>query len=254
MNLNLDLKIANNYKNNSQVARIITEDWVLNQVFCPNCGGRIDGYENNKPVADFYCKKCIEDFELKSKKGKIGKTISAGAYSKMIERINSAQKPHFFFMGYLDSFTVDNFLVVPNYFFVPEIIEKRKALAEKAKRAGWVGSTILFSKIPDSGKIYYVTNGVEIPKKEVLIKWQKTAFLKNINKVESKGWLLDIINCIESLKVKNFLLADIYNFEKDLLILHPENKNIRPKIRQQLQILRDKGYLKFLNKGNYQLL
>jgi len=87
-----------------------------------------------------------------------------------------------------------------------------------------------------------------------LIKWQKTAFLKNINKVESKGWLLDIINCIESLKVKNFLLADIYNFEKDLLILHPENKNIRPKIRQQLQILRDKGYLKFLNKGNYQLL
>lgn len=254
MNLNLDLKIANNYKNNSQVARIITEDWVLNQVFCPNCGGSIDGYENNKPVADFYCKKCVEDFELKSKKGKIGKTISAGAYSKMIERINSAQNPHFFFMGYLDSFTVDNFLVVPNYFFVPEIIEKRKALAEKAKRAGWVGSTILFSKIPDSGKIYYVANGVEIPKKEILIKWQKTAFLKNINKIESKGWLLDIINCIESLKVRNFLLSDIYNFEKDLLILHPENKNIRPKIRQQLQILRDKGYLKFLDRGNYQLL
>jgi type II restriction enzyme len=29
-------------------------------------------YENNKPVADFYCEKCLEDFELKSKKGKNG--------------------------------------------------------------------------------------------------------------------------------------------------------------------------------------
>jgi type II restriction enzyme len=45
---------------------------------------------------------------------------------------------------------------VPKYFFVSEIIEKRKPLSITARRAGWTGSNILFSKIPNSGKIYYI--------------------------------------------------------------------------------------------------
>jgi type II restriction enzyme len=32
---------------------------------------------------------------------------------------------------------VNNFFVIPKYFFIPEIIEKRKPLSETAKRAGW---------------------------------------------------------------------------------------------------------------------
>ncbi|HDT15115.1 MAG TPA: hypothetical protein ENN55_02790 [Firmicutes bacterium] len=35
--------------------------------------------------------------------------------------------------------------------------------------------------------------------------------------------------------------------------IHPENRNIKPKIRQQLQFLRDKGYLYFEGKGRYVL-
>jgi type II restriction enzyme len=55
----------------------LTEHWVGGEIFCPNCGNsRISNYKNNKPVADFYCKKCTEDFELKSKKGEIGKKVS----------------------------------------------------------------------------------------------------------------------------------------------------------------------------------
>ena len=34
---------------------------------------------------------------------------------------------------------------------------------------------------------------------------------------------------------------------------HPENKHVKDKIRQQLQFLRDKGYLKFLDRGKYRL-
>jgi len=74
MNLLLDKNLGNNYYSKSQKIRIITENWVLNQIYCPNCGRIVSEYENNKPVADFNCKQCIEDFELKSKKGKIGKT------------------------------------------------------------------------------------------------------------------------------------------------------------------------------------
>lgn len=253
MELLLDKNLALNYTNQSQVARILTESWVQKEIFCPNCGDGIKSYTNNKPVADFYCKKCSEDFELKSKKGKIGKKVSAGAYSKMIERLNSAQKPHFFFMGYLATLLVNDFFVIPKYFFVPEIIEKRKALAESARRAGWIGSNILFSKIPTSGKIFYVEDGKEVSKKEVLQKWQKTAFLKKIKKPELKGWILDTMNCVEALNKKEFLLTEVYQFEKDLEKIHPENKNIKAKIRQQLQFLRDKGYLKFIEPGRYKL-
>jgi len=142
---------------------------------------------------------------------------------------------------------------VPKYFFVPDIIEKRKALSESARRAGWIGSNILFYKIPDSGKIFYVENGTENAKEKVLEKWQKTAFLKKIKGADLKGWILDIMNCIESLGKKEFSLQDIYDFEKNLAIIHPENKNIKPKIRQQLQFLRDKGYLKFVEPGRYKL-
>ncbi len=62
------------------------------------------------------------------------------------------------------------------------------------------------------------------------------------------------MNCIESLNKKEFLLSDIYKYEKDLKEVHPNNKNIKAKIRQQLQFLRDKGYLEFREKGKYKLV
>ena len=253
MNLSLDLELAKSYTSTSQKARVLTEGWVLNEVYCPSCGGPVDNYVNNKPVADFYCKKCIEDFELKSKNGKIGKKVSAGAYSQMIKRISSPEKPNFFFMGYLDTLSVNDFFVVPKHFFVSEIIEERKPLAETARRAGWIGSNILFSKIPKAGQIFYVEDGKEVAKEDVLEKWQKTVFLKKVKKADAKGWILDIMNCIDALNKKEFTLADVYAFENDLKAIHPENKNIKPKIRQQLQFLRDKGYLEFVGEGVYKL-
>ncbi len=68
-----------------------------------------------------------------------------------------------------------------------------------------------------------------------------------------KGWILDIMNCIESLWKNYFSISEIYFFEKDLELLHPENKNIKAKIRQQLQFLRDKWYLEFIEKWKYRL-
>lgn len=254
MELFLNKNLASDYKSASQKIRVLSENWVLKEVYCPNCGESILEYQNNKPVADFYCSQCSEDFELKSKQGKFGKKISAGAYSKMIERINSMQKPNFFFMGYLLEFlSVNDFFVIPKHFFVSEVIERRKPLGENAQRAGWVGSNILFSKIPKAGRIFYVENGNIIDKQDVLDKWQKTVFLKQVKQIEAKGWILDIMNCIDALNKKEFTLDDVYAFEHDLSLLHPNNNNIKPKIRQQLQFLRDKGYLEFIEAGKYRL-
>ena len=62
------------------------------------------------------------------------------------------------------------------------------------------------------------------------------------------------MRCIEQLGRATFALEDVYSCEDELKLTHPSNQNIRPKIRQQLQVLRDKGYLKFLGNGTYRLL
>ena len=48
MNLTMDDKVAENYKSNSQKIRVITEQWVSNNLFCPYCGKeKIAHFENN---------------------------------------------------------------------------------------------------------------------------------------------------------------------------------------------------------------
>ncbi len=90
-------------------------------------------------------------------------------------------------------------------------------------------------------------------KSDILKNWKKTLFLRESNKPELKGWVLDVMGCIDKLNKKEFTLDDMYSFESALNKKHPENKHIKDKIRQQLQFLRDKGYLEFLDRGNYQL-
>jgi type II restriction enzyme len=255
MKLILDEKLAINYKNVSQKIRVLTEQWVDDSIFCPNCGQlNINKYPNNRPVADFYCSNCSEDYELKSKKDTLGAKILDGTYRTMLERLKSSNNPNFFLLNYnLANLEVINFLVIPKHFFVPEIIEKRKPLALTARRAGWVGCNILLQNIPQSGRIFYIKNRKTENKQNVLRNWQKTLFLRESNKAELRGWILDIMNCIDDLGKKEFSLNEIYNYENSLSRKHPKNRHVKDKIRQQLQFLRDKNYLKFLDRGQYKL-
>lgn len=209
-------------------------------------------YPNNKPVADFYCENCSEDYELKSKQGTSGAKVVDGAYRTMLERLKSSSNPNFFLLTYNTSgLAVENFLVIPKHFFVPGIIEKRNPLALTARRAGWVGCNILLNQIPETGKIFFVRNRKAEPRESVLSEWKKTLFLREEKEISAKGWLLDIMRCIDKLATPEFTLDKVYEFEQELSRLHPDNKHIKDKIRQQLQVLRDKGYLQFLGAGNY---
>lgn len=255
MNLLFKKNIASGYKSASQKARILTEKWVHDSVFCPNCGQiDIQQYENNKPVADFYCQNCHEDYELKSKNNNIGSKIVDGAYRTMLQRLNSSNNPNFFLLHYdILNLQVINFLVIPKHFFIPAIIEKRKPLALTAKRAGWVGCNIILKNIPNSGKIFFVRDRKIENKNQVINNWQRTLFLREETEMKAKGWLLDVMNCIDSLNKIEFRLDEVYAFENALSKLHPDNKHIKDKIRQQLQLLRDKNYLNFKSRGYYSI-
>jgi type II restriction enzyme len=172
----------------------------------------------------------------------------------MIARLKSENNPNFFFLTYdRPSLEIRNFLTIPKYFFVPEIIEERKALSPLARRAGWIGCNIVMSNIPELGKIFYVQNGIAKSRDEVLEKWNKTEFVKSTHNIEAKGWLLDVLVCVERIKKKEFSLEDVYAFEDYLQAKHPSNHRVKEKIRQQLQVLRNKSVIDFVGLGQYRM-
>lgn len=252
MRLELLNSIADGYKSQSQKIRVMTESWLEQNSFCPQCGGSLTNYENNRPVADFYCKTCVLDYELKSKKNSLGSKIVDGAYSTMINKVERGTNPSFFFLTYhKDTLLVNNLMVVPSYFFSSNIIEKRNPLKDDAKRAGWVGCNILYNMLPDDGKIFYILDGRVESRSKVIDSWNKTTFLKYSDD-QQKSWLLDVMYIIGKLGRK-FTLREIYFFEDYFKLKHPNNNNIHAKIRQQLQILRDKNFLRFLERGIYEV-
>ena len=224
-------------------------------MFCPYCGNEhINSLPNNSPVADFACPLCKQEYELKSKSGKLSSKITDGAYNTMITRITSNTNPHLFVMEYsMSTLCIKNLILIPNYFFVPDIIEQRKALAPTAKRAGWIGCNILINKVPSQGKIHIIYDGQRI-NKNTIIKKAKIIQTLEIGDIQSRGWLIDTLRCIENISKNEFSLNDVYQYEHLLHTKYPDNQHIQAKIRQQLQLLRDKGYIEFLGNGNYKKL
>ena len=204
--LNEDL--AKHFKSSSQKIRVLTESWVGEEIYCPSCGANINRYEHNRPAADFYCPECKEDYELKSKKSSIGNKIVDGAYKTLVERLLSNYNPNLFLLAYdLYNHEVIDFLAIPKYFFVPEIIEKRKPLSQNARRAGWVGCNIILHNIPQSGKIFYIQNKNILSKKVILESWQRTLFLKKETEVAERSWIIDIMNCIDKFGKREFFFV-----------------------------------------------
>ncbi len=230
----------------------MTEDWLERNMYCPVCGAlSIQKAEPNAPVKDFFCRHCCSEYELKSKHAKthrFGSAVIDGVYRTMIKRITSLDNPSFFFLHY-DNDAVNNLIIVPKCFFIPDIIQKRNRLRRSAVKAGWEGCNILLGQVPDSAKIPIIRNGEVMDVEEVCQKYNRVYSLQT-RSVKSRGWLFDVLQCTEKLG-SLFTLEQMYSFVDFFKMKHPSNKNIEAKIRQQLQFLRDKGVIEFVGRGVY---
>jgi type II restriction enzyme len=280
-------ELAATYKSNSQRARVVTESWGEHNLYCPNCSSlQLSRLSHNTAAADFSCPKCKFWFQLKGQQKPIGNSITDGAYEAMMRAIRSDDAPSYYFMHYdVATWTIRNLLLVPHFAFPPSAIVKRPPLAATARRAGWVGCNFALNRIPADARIPLVTTIKSSPNiggteclmiakpEQVREKFQQVKKLKD---VPQRGWVLDVLNIVRRITGPDgalgerrptsrqdggaqgtarptFTNEDVYAYERELAALHPDNRHIRPKIRQQLQVLRDTGFLTQLERGHWQV-
>lgn len=245
-------QVLGKYTSHSQIARVLTENWFKEEMYCPCClSTNIFPFENNYKGIDFYCKNCSNLFQAKSSKKEFTNRIADGEYNTMVKIIRNDTTPNFLCMHYsANDWFIKNLFIIPRFFFSISSIEKRNPLSASARRAGWTGCNILLNKIPESGRVQIIKNEKVIDKTLVLKNYNKLSFLKS-KKPNLRGWTLDVLNCVESLDKEQFTLSEMYSFEKQLHLLHPENRYVKEKIRQQLQILRNNYLIQFKSAGLY---
>lgn len=254
MNLSMVSALAENYRSNSQRARVITEAWGEQNLYCPNCSSpNLARLSNNTKAFDYQCPGCEFDYQLKGQQSRIGDRINDGAYRAMMDAIRQDATPNFFFMQYeLADWRVRNLLLVPSFAFPESAIIKRKPLSPTARRAGWVGCNIALDRIPRDARIPVVIQGAVVPASEVRSQYRHVKPLKELTAKE-RGWTLDVLNAIRRLGKTQFGTAEMYAFVRELEQLHPDNRHVRDKIRQQLQVLRDRGFLIQPERGVWQV-
>ncbi|MFZ0213037.1 MAG: DpnI domain-containing protein [Candidatus Acidiferrales bacterium] len=254
MQLQLPRAGLERYKSNSQRARIATETWASKNLYCLNCASdELSCSPPNTAAVDYACPNCEASFQLKAQSHSFGGKILDAAYATMLQKIRADETPNLVALHYdLASWTVRNVFLVPEFAFSISAIEKRKPLSATARRAGWVGCNILLTEIPSDARILLVTDGKQTNPSLARKQYAKVRPLSKL-RPEIRGWTLDVLNLVRSLHKQTFSLSDAYSLEPHLASLHPSNRHVRDKIRQQLQILRDLGLLQFLARGHYRL-
>lgn len=252
MQVEMQFETAARYKSASQRARVITELWAERNLYCANCdSATLVRSEPNCQAIDFTCPECRDPFQLKSQSSMFAKRLVDAGYEAMCRAIIEGRTPNLVALHYdPKSWRISNALLVPRFAFSMSAIEKRRPLALTARRAGWIGCNILLCNIPDDAKIDLIRGGIPVSPGLVRRAYSRLRPLDKV-RTEVRGWTLDVLKIARSLGKACFSLDELYALDEQLKRLHPANRHVRPKIRQQLQRLRDLGIIEFLSEGRY---
>jgi type II restriction enzyme len=207
----------------------------------------------NTRASDFVCPECCQSYELKAFKLKPKGKLVDGAYSAMISRITSGNAPTLMLLERSEVWDIRSLTAVHGKFLTPSVVVQRKPLSPGARRAGWVGCNICLDLIAADAQIPVVENGRQVEPGSVRAAFRQFNRLGDLS-LSARGWATLTLRIIRSLGVPEFALDSLYRREQLFSAVYPMNRNIRAKIRQQLQVLRDLGYLEFCGKGAYRLL
>jgi len=254
MNLTCDVSLAANYKSLSQQARVISEGWFLKNVYCLACDAdSVKQATANTKATDFICPKCTHRYELKTFHRRPHGSLVDGAFNAMMECVTAGTAPTLCLLEHTEEWQIRSLTAIHSSFLLPEVIEKRPPLKPTARRHGFVGCNIRLDHIASDGEIAVVDDGIIQPVADVRKRFQR--FLPLAGKsAQQRGWTLLTLRMVRTLGKAEFTLQDLYKLENEFARAYPQNRHIKDKIRQQLQILRDLGVLAFEERGEYRLL
>lgn len=239
------------YRSRTQQARVITEAWAARNVYCAACPSpTLSALARNEPAADFQCLSCESRYQLKSSARPFGKRVVDSAYSSMMSAIRSDKAPNLLLLHYSTEWNVISLTLIPRFCITITAVQKRNPLGPAARRAGWIGCNILLDAIAPDARIPLVSDCRVSTAATVRSGYDRLRPLSQLAPA-LRGWTLDVLTLARSLNKADFTLAEMYSFEELLHGMHPKNLHIRPKIRQQLQVLRDFGLIEFIGPGRY---
>lgn len=254
MQLACDTSVASAYKSPPQRARVISESWFSQNIYCLACeSDRVTRTTPNTRATDFLCKTCGHRYELKTFTKRPLRSLVDGAYATLIARINANTAPTLCLLGRSESWQVQSLIAIHSSFLTPWVIERRSPLSQNARRAGWVGCNIRLDRIPPDGEIALISDGICLPKSDVRGRFRRFLPLENLS-ADQRGWTTLTLSIIRTIERNKFTLSDLYAREQQFAEIYPGNRHVRAKIRQQVQILRDLGVLAFEGGGQYLLL
>ena len=242
------------YTSRSQIARVATQTWVRRELPCLKCSSQpLSPTAENTKSRDFVCDRCAEPYELKSTADRFARWVANGEYHTLLATIQSGRTPNLLLMEYdAQSLSVRSLQAVHRTLLSPLAVVPRRPLSTSAQRAGWQGCNLDLNSIPEAGRVPIVWDRTVLPWQSVIGAWSRFDFMIQI-RPESKGWLRDVLACVQRLPGSVFSLDEVYVFEPTLAELHPSNQNVRPKIRQQLQLLCRRGLIERLQPGLYKV-
>jgi|SRR5271170_1472734 len=254
MQLGCDSSVALLYKSATQRARVISEHWLHANGYCLACEqDSLDRENANTKAADFRCAACGHQYELKSFTRRPVNSLVDGAYVSLMTKILAGSAPSLLLLERTEEWHVESLTAVHSVFLTPDVIERRKPLSSTARRAGWVGCNIRLDRIAADGEVAMVASGLVVDRRDVRAQFQRFLPLSDTSASE-RGWTNLTLRIVRSLSKQYFTLAELYQHEASFASSYPDNNHVRAKIRQQLQLLRRLGVLRFEGGGTYSLV
>jgi type II restriction enzyme len=247
--LELPAHLAAGYHSKSQQARVVTESWAARELFCAACvNDLLNAFGNNNAASDFQCCDCFERYQLKSQSRPFATRVLGANYRRMCQAIAEETAPSYFLLHYSRAnWTVQNLTLIPHRSVTVSALVRRPPLRATARRANWEGYTLNLDLVPEAAKIIVIRDGIERSRPVVRSEYAKIAPILALQ-LKTRGWTLDV----ERLNSSLFSTQAVYAFAGELAERYPDNRHIIPKIRQQLQVLRDAGIIQHLKRGFWQ--
>ncbi len=256
MNLNCNLSLGDRLKRNTQRARVITEAWFEAEGYCLNCNSkRLNPTTAGTIARDFVCPVCSQPYELKSAARAHTRIVQDGGFDSMMRRIRAQEAPALMLMHYSAQWCVQKLIAIHPVFLTSVVVRKRRKphIRPRSGLEYWMCDLDL-TVIPPDGKIVIVDASGARREEDARREFRESKRFAEIP-VAKRGWTALVLAAVRKIGKTEFCLDDVYAHEETMHRAYPSNSHIRPKIRQQLQVLRDLGYIEFLGKrGEYRVV